>query len=63
MLDQRGGFTRLDSFPLAAVREGIGLTEDRAAEDENLTFEKKNILPMIRIGDPATPRLPWTLFM
>ncbi|MHC4780696.1 MAG: hypothetical protein ACYTFG_19165, partial [Planctomycetota bacterium] len=54
VIDQHGSFVRLDSLPIPARRAGIGLAKESPAGDDNLTFEKKTILPMIRIGSPET---------
>jgi len=63
VLDKAGNFLRLGSLPSVARAEGIGDTSAYGVDyAENLVFEKKCILPMIRIGNPAPPRLPWTLF-
>ncbi|MHC5079390.1 MAG: hypothetical protein ACYTHN_10245, partial [Planctomycetota bacterium] len=61
--DQDGYFLRLDSLPFEARRSGIGMPKTVIPRAENLVFEKKNILPMVRIGNPAPPRMPWALMM
>jgi len=62
-VDQTGYFTRLDSMPYDARRAGLGELPASTARDENLVYEKKFILPMIRVGKPAVPRMPWALLL
>jgi|GEM_PF-442842 len=59
VIDKDGYFVTVPRLPYEAQKAGIG---DVTGAGEALHYELKNILPMIRIGDAATPRLPWTLF-
>ena len=59
--DRNGNFLRLDSLPGVAAGKGIGRSGYKVSMDENLVFEKKIVLPMVKIGKPAAPRMPWAL--
>ena len=63
VVDQAGNFLRLDALPGVALQEGLGSPDNTygIARAENLVFEKKHVLLMVRVGQPAPPRMPWAL--
>jgi len=60
VMNRDGEFLRLSALPGEAARLSSSRIARRLGE-ENLTFEKKIVLPMVRIGEAAPPKMPWAL--
>jgi len=61
VVDADGNFLRLSALPGVAFRQGLGRPGYRIRRDENLVYEKKIVFPLVRIGEPAVPRMPWAV--
>ncbi len=67
VVDNAGYLNRFEELP-SIIRALQPVSKDvhfrkYIQPEESLVFVKKNYLPMVRIGSPAAPRLPWALIM